>query len=79
MLPDPIDQGCETAEKMNEANVAQARLRAKPDQVQNPDGSWPQTECEDCGDDIPLKRLLACGSIRCVYCQAALEKKRSGR
>lgn len=72
---DVIDQASQTADRINETHVAEARARAKPDQVQNRDGSWPQTECEDCGDDIPLERLLACGSIRCVYCQTAREKR----
>lgn len=76
MSGDIIDRANELAEKMNESDVAAARKAAKADQVQNPDGTWPQTECEDCGDDIPLGRLLACGSIRCIYCQTALEKGR---
>ncbi len=77
MQGDIIDQANDLAEKMNESNVLAARKAAKPDQVQNPDGSWPQADCEDCGDEIPLQRLLACGSIRCVYCQTAKEKGRN--
>lgn len=75
---DVIDQASQTEARATAGHLAEARAKAKPDQAQNKDGSWPQTECEDCGDDIPPARLLACGSIRCVYCQGALERRRRG-
>lgn len=79
MPGDIIDQASDLELAQTESHLAKVRKAAKPEQVQNADGSWPQTECEDCGDDIPLQRLLACGSIRCIHCQEALEKRRPGR
>lgn len=79
MNADFLDQATDETLKATKSLENEVRSRAKPDQVQNPDGTWPQEDCEDCGNEIPKARLLACGSIRCVYCQTLLEKRRSGR
>lgn len=87
---DPIDQACQVETRMRENDVAAARLRAAPEQVQLPvldeagkpchaeSGEplmyWPITECEDCGDDIPPPRL-ALGKVRCIACQTNKEKR----
>lgn len=34
------------------------------------------TECESCGEDIPLKRQQLGGVTRCYDCQNHLEKRR---
>lgn len=70
--PDVLDRASALTERLTEAYVDSARRLARPEQVQNPDGSWPQTECEDCGADIELGRL-ALGKIRCRGCQEARE------
>lgn len=70
---DDIDKANELAQRMNDAAVADARVKARPEQEQNPDGSWPITECDDCGIDIEPGRILL-GKIRCIACQEALEK-----
>lgn len=71
---DPVDIASDL-ELMHTAHyVAQARKANKPEQVQNPDGTWPETECIDCGVEIPLPRLEL-GKVRCVECQSILEKK----
>lgn len=75
---DNIDQANELAQKLNDAAVAQAIAKSRPEQVQNPDGSWPVTECDDCGIDIEPGRILL-GKIRCISCQEALEKHNRGR
>lgn len=76
---DDVDQANELAQKMNDAAVAQARAKSKPEQVQNPDGTWPVTECIDCGIDIEPGRV-ALGKVRCLTCQEVLEKRqRFGR
>ena len=72
--PDVLDQAADLASRLSEAAVDHARHRAKPEQVQNPDGSWPQTECEDCGEDIEEARLLM-GKIRCIACQRTREHR----
>lgn len=75
--PDVLDQANNLAQKLNDAHIAAARAKSKAEQVQNADGTWPVTECVDCGIDIPPARL-ALAKIRCVHCQGDLEK-RGGR
>lgn len=70
---DDIDNANELAQRMNDHAVAQAMANSKPEQVQNADGSWPVTECDDCGIDIEPGRV-ALGKVRCIACQEALEK-----
>ncbi len=57
--------------------VAHLSHLAAPEQIQNEDGSWPETECVDCGCDIEEGRLNL-GKVRCLRCQETLEKKRRG-
>lgn len=75
---DDIDKASELAQLMNDAAVADAMAKNKPEQIQNPDGSWPQSECEDCGEPIGAARQ-ALAKIRCITCQEVLEKKRKHR
>jgi RNA polymerase-binding transcription factor DksA len=74
---DPIDQASQTTELHNRVALEAHRLKAAPQQVPLPDGSWPTTDCADCGGPIESVRLAA-GRIRCVGCQTALEKEESG-
>lgn len=74
---DDLDRASELTQALNEAYVLNAMKKAKPEQVQNPDGTWPVTVCE-CGDPIPPARL-ALGRIRCVACQEDLEKDEQRR
>lgn len=71
---DSLDRAAEWTAQMTDASVANLRLKASPEQVQRPDGSWPHTECVDCDDEIPEGRLRL-GKIRCVYCQARKERR----
>ncbi len=77
MEADNLDQAQELTTLLTEAYVDSARAGAKPEQVQNADGTWPVTECE-CGDAIPEARIRL-GKIRCVACQMDLEKERRCR
>lgn len=37
------------------------------------------SECEDCGEDIPLERQqFVKGCTRCTHCQAVYERRRAG-
>ena len=55
--------------ELRELEVARARLAA---------GTI--DECEDCGEDIGYKRLMANPvAVRCIGCQASYEKARSAR
>lgn len=74
---DDLDHAAELTQKMNDSAVARIQKLSKPEQVRNADGSWPHPECEDCGEDIIMARLQM-GRIRCVHCQALLERQRSG-
>jgi len=77
MAADVIDQACDFEAAFTAASLAVAVSRNKPEQVQNDDGTWPVTECVDCGDDIPHVRLFM-GRIRCVYCQGKKEQRGKG-
>lgn len=38
-----------------------------------------ETECIECGDDIPLQRQLAIRGVqRCTHCQELFERRRAG-
>lgn len=71
---DPLDQASENELASTEMYVAQARERNKPEQVKNEDGTWPETECIDCGVEIPKGRLEL-GKVRCIDCQEIIEKR----
>lgn len=71
---DDVDRANDYAQRMNDAAVAQAMRKAAAEQVQNPDGSWPVTECVDCGIDIEPGRIQL-GKVRCLTCQEVLEKR----
>ena len=78
MFADQLDTANYYAEQATEKAIAQQRLRAAPQQIQNADGSWPHPECDTCGDDIEPERL-AHGMIRCFSCQDAKERKEKRR
>lgn len=71
---DPVDIASDLELLHNEQLVAFARNANKPEQEKNPDGTWDEMECRDCGEDIPLARLEM-GKVRCVDCQSILEKR----
>lgn len=68
-----IDQANQITEEFTASHIHRIQQRNKPEQVQNPDGSWPHTECIDCEDPIPEGRL-ALGKVRCIDCQELKEK-----
>lgn len=73
---DPLDQAGQATLAFTESRIADARFLAEPEQIQNEDGTWPVTECVDC--DADLGKRMALAKVRCIHCQAALEKKRGG-
>jgi RNA polymerase-binding transcription factor DksA len=75
---DELDRAAELQQSMNDEAVLKVQRAAAPQQRQNPDGSWPQTECADCGEDIEPARL-AHGRVRCYECQSTLERAQSRR
>jgi RNA polymerase-binding transcription factor DksA len=75
---DDLDRAAELTQRTNDAHVHRAMQKARPEQVQRADGTWPHPECVDCDAAIPLGRLKL-GRIRCVHCQEAIERGRRGR
>lgn len=73
---DPLDQASQLTQRLNDASVTEARHLSAPEQVQNQDGTWPVTECVDCGSDLGERASLA--RVRCIHCQERVEKKRNG-
>jgi phage/conjugal plasmid C-4 type zinc finger TraR family protein len=71
--PDVLDRASNLTQETTDNAIAEQRRKAAPQQVQNPDGSWPVTECLDCDLAIPEGRLKM-GRIRCVECQSAVER-----
>lgn len=69
---DPLDVAGRVERMEREYNISKAR-RNKPEQEQNPDGSWPVTECVECEVELPQLRIEM-GRVRCVDCQTLKEK-----
>lgn len=74
---DFLDQASRTTENHTRDRVSEISRLAAPEQVQNPDGTWPITECVSCGEDL-IPQRLAHGFIRCVPCKTRLERKQNG-
>ena len=74
---DILDQASNVTLASTANQIAHLSYLAAPEQVRNEDGTWPVTECVDCGDDIEEGRLEL-AKIRCKRCQEILEKKRRG-
>ena len=72
---DELDRAAELTERHTQSCVAAVVAQLKPQQTQNPDGTWPVTECITCGNDIPPERLEM-GRIRCTICQSKEEQQR---
>lgn len=72
--PDVLDAAADLTARTTDAIIEEARCRARPEQEQLPDGSWPHTSCLDCGEDIEPQRLIL-GRIRCFACQSARESR----
>lgn len=72
MEADDLDRAAELTQQLRDAATIECQKAIAPQQVQLPDGSWPNPECE-CGELIPEARLRL-GRIRCFDCQEALER-----
>lgn len=71
---DNLDAAADLTRQRTDDAIKDAAWCMRPQQVQNPDETWPQPDCEDCGNEIPMARLQM-GRIRCVYCQERLERR----
>jgi len=72
---DPLDAASALTDETNAAHIARVRDAARPEQVRNQDGTWPQTDCEECGEEIERGRLEQ-GYIRCIACARYAEQQR---
>lgn len=72
---DEIDRAATLSEEHNQDCIDHYRRLAAPEQERLPDGSWPETECRDCGEPVETERLEA-GRVRCFECQTELERRR---
>lgn len=70
---DNLDRAADLTRARTETQIAAVRHLAAPEQVQNPDGTWPITECVKC--DAALGKRAELGKIRCVRCQGELERR----
>lgn len=70
-----IDKACEVEAAATAKAIKAAMLRARPEQVQNEDGTWPTIYCVGCDEEIEKPRLLL-GKVRCIACQTRLEKRK---
>lgn len=70
---DDLDAAAELTQMRTDDAIKDAVFRNRPQQVRNDDGTWPVTDCDECGNEIPEGRL-AMAKIRCVYCQDRLER-----
>lgn len=74
---DPLDHASKISGQYADDRVKEISRLAAPEQAQNPDGTWPITECVACGDDL-IPARLAHGFIRCVPCKEKLERRKNG-
>jgi RNA polymerase-binding transcription factor DksA len=70
---DEVDRANELAEMATANSLYLTRKKARPEQVQNADGSWPIKDCDECGLPIEKGRIKL-GKIRCIACQTELER-----
>lgn len=73
---DDLDRASDLAAQRVDDAIKEVRRQALPEQV-CVDGVWPHPECVDCDTEIPKERLEL-GKVRCVSCQARLERRRAG-
>ncbi|MDD2367353.1 MAG: TraR/DksA C4-type zinc finger protein [Desulfuromonadaceae bacterium] len=67
-MPDEIDQVQQHVNDLQAEQLLRHQLRREPD-----DNSG--IECEDCGDEIPLRRRrVKPGCRRCISCQEKFER-----
>ena len=74
---DILDQASNVTLASTANQIAHLSYLAAPEQERNADGSWPETECVDCGEEIEVGRLEL-AKVRCFRCQQSLENKRRG-
>lgn len=74
---DPFDVASEVEARARDSAIADVQRKAKPQQVARSDGTFEFEDCEDCGNEIGLGRLMVAARNKlCIHCASALEKRR---
>lgn len=71
---DEADIGNRYMELERASLEASQRAKASPQQVRNPDGSWPTPECVECDQPIGEARLKL-GFVVCIECALIAERR----
>lgn len=78
-ISDVIDRASQVEERHRGAALSAvlAQARRKPKQVPLPDGTYPDPDCEECGNEIGEGRLrVAIDNTWCIECATVFERKR---
>ena len=78
-MPDPLDRAAQLEQISTESSINAVRKLCAPKQKQRADGTYPITECVECGEEIGHARLVATGSDLCIYCATEAEKRKGKR
>lgn len=74
-LPDILDRASAIEMEANERAVHEAQAKCKQVRLPRADGTYEDTSCEECGDEIEEQRLrLAPKNNLCIYCARAAER-----
>ncbi len=72
---DEFDRASEIELHRNQGLVDAARLKAKQRRQPEADGSYADTECDECGDEIGSERMrLAPNNHWCIDCATLAER-----
>lgn len=73
---DPFDVASDVESRARDGAISAATAKAKPQQVARADGTFPVTDCIECGDEIGAERLkVASRNWYCVHCATVLERR----
>ena len=74
-LPDILDRASAVEMEANERAIQEAQARCRQARQPRADGSYEDTSCEECGEEIEEQRLrLAPRNNLCIYCARAAER-----
>jgi RNA polymerase-binding transcription factor DksA len=79
-IADDNDRASKLEIEFTENALIEVRLRCVRQQEPDSEGRYLVTECEDCGETIPIARLrVAIYNKKCVVCQERFERLRKLR
>jgi RNA polymerase-binding transcription factor DksA len=76
-LADDSDRATVTEMEFTDESIRRARKATQQMQKPRPDGTYAQTDCDDCGLEIGEERLrLAAANYFCWHCATKRERRR---